>query len=256
MVSAEQVEQALREQQKSGSGKPHVLLGLLMVDLKMITPAQFVKLLDQDERCPELDEDAIRLAARLRVALGEDGRMVLFTGVGHGEGTSSVASQAAMALSMMEAQPVLLADANFRRPRLHELLKSRPSPGLLELLAGKLTPEEASVCTGIGGLHLLPAGQSGGDFTSLVLSDRCLDVLKQLGERFRYVLFDAPPLLRYPEPGLLAARVGQVVAVAAAGRRSRSDFAELQVLLEGLHVRLLGVVLSQKRRRGRARSSR
>ena len=69
------------------------------------------------------------------------------------------------------------------------------------------------------------------------------DLLRELAAD-RLMVIDAPPVLRFTDGVVLAARAGGVILVARAGRTSADDLREAALAVEQGGGRMLGVVLN------------
>jgi capsular exopolysaccharide synthesis family protein len=194
-------------------------------------------------------ESAVSLAARIRTAFGEDGRILLFTGATAGDGVSTVTSQVALALAQMEQGPVLVVDANLRRPSLGDVFGVEPGPGLSDVILKETSLEEAIRVTERPMLSILPVGTTPVDPVRLFTSAGWMETLGTARSRFRFTLLDSAPLLGFADTTLIVPGVDGVVVVVAAGARRRGELREVEETLAGLRARLLGVVLFDRRRR-------
>ena len=129
-ATPEQVLQALEEQRmRKSRGKKHVLLGLLMIKLGIITAGQMRQVMKNFNEMEALSsDDAIHLAVRIRSAFTESHKIILFTSAVEQEGVSRLTSQISNALALMEQGDVLLIDANFRSPTLHARIRGNGKP--------------------------------------------------------------------------------------------------------------------------------
>ncbi|WP_164101195.1 polysaccharide biosynthesis tyrosine autokinase [Candidatus Laterigemmans baculatus] len=126
-----------------------------------------------------------------------------------GEGKSSLASQLAVAMAQASGEPVLLVDADIRRPDQHHLFGLDLGPGLVDVLSGKITLD-AAIDRSLGELiHVLPAGELDASPHRLLSPSALRDLLDQSLEDFhyRYVIFDTAPVLSAGETLAVAAEV-------------------------------------------------
>lgn len=163
-------------------------------------------------------EEFVQSLDHLRVTLcsqGTDGkRCVLITSAVGGEGKTTLAAQLAGRCANAGLR-TLVVDADLRRPSLGELLEIPEGPGLVDILLGESTPEEAMVVVGnAGGFYLLPAGRVGHDPSRLLQGERLGQLVARLREAFDIVIIDAPPVLAVPDALLLGRWAdGAVLAV-------------------------------------------
>src|SRR5206468_5955501 len=87
---------------------------------------------------------------------------------------------------------VLLIDADFRRPCIHELFGLMNVAGLADALRssdGQIEPVPVSPT-----LSVLPAGQPDGSPIAALSSDRMRMVVAEAAKQFDWVLLDTPPV--------------------------------------------------------------
>lgn len=173
-------------------------------------------------------------------------RSVLVAGGLPESGTSTVASNLAASL-VAGGRRVLLVDANFRRPRLGEMLgQSKGHPGLGDVLAGAAKPEEA-ICDCGGGLHLLPAGTEIHRVVERLNTGAMGELIEDLSGRFDVVLIDAAPWVIAGDAQAIAGRVDATLLVVRAWQEQRGLVARLASQLAGSKAAFLGVVLNRPR---------
>ncbi len=137
----------------------------------------------------------------------------------------------------------ILVDCDLRRPRQHELFGVAAQPGLTELmLEGGHPPALAD--TGVADLQLLPAGAVPPNPADLLSSRRMEAAIATLKAQADVVLFDAPPVLAVTDAALLACKLDGVLLVVSAGQTRREHALRAKELLEKIHVRLVGTVLT------------
>ncbi len=102
-----------------------------------------------------------------------------------GDGKSTVAANLAISIAQ-SGRKTLLLDCDMRRPRLAKLVGVRDDIGLTNILAGKLTLDEAVQTTGVANMDVLTCGRRPGNPAELLLSDDFVDVINALRERYDY----------------------------------------------------------------------
>jgi len=136
-----------------------------------------------------------------------------------GEGKTFTAVNLVMSIAMELDTTVLLVDGDVAHPDLPNILGTRKSPGLLELLTrDDLDIDDVVVQTNIENLSVMPAGAQQLRATELLASEQMAIVLRDLSTRYpdRIIVFDSPPLLPTTEARVLASHMGQIVMVVAA----------------------------------------
>jgi Mrp family chromosome partitioning ATPase/capsular polysaccharide biosynthesis protein len=211
---------------------------------------------------------------RLHVALklgpslngrGARPRTVLVLSPDAADGKSTVAS--GIALSLREGgERVSVIEADFRRPVLGRIFDVPTRGGLLEVLAGALTLDEAlqpvdSLVSEVpeaepfGGVATLAKPQSTGALSlllgetgvanppALLAEPAMAQLVRAASEEFDYVLIDAPPPLMVSDAMALLKVVDGIVLVGRIGHTREASAARLVDLLQReKSARILGVV--------------
>jgi capsular exopolysaccharide synthesis family protein len=158
------------------------------------------------------------------------------------EGKSTTLANLAVTLAQGGRQTILV-DCDLRRPRQHEIFGVPAEPGLSNAILDKLD-EPKLVQTPVEGLSLLPAGAVPPNPADLLGSRRMEAIIANLKSRADFVLFDAPPVLAVTDAALLASKLDGVLLVVRAGHTQRDHALQAKHLLEKIHVRLVGTVLT------------
>lgn len=148
-----------------------------------------------------LFEDSIHYLCRsLMLSREADGiRTVAVTSAISGEGKTSVALQLARSLALCSHEPVLLVDGDLRKAGLHDLLSLPAGPGLADLLAKESADrrdlETTIISQRFAPIHVLAAGNVKRHPHFILQQDKLEAVFKSLGQMYRYIVVDTPPVL-------------------------------------------------------------
>lgn len=194
-----------------------------------------------------LSESFRQAATGVQRAIDDGGlRTVMVVGGLPGAGTSTVASNLAASL-VAGGRTVLLVDANFRRPRLGEMLGQSPGhPGLGDALSGAVDPSDAIVDCG-GGLHLMPAGTEMHRVVERLGTGAMDTLLDDLLNRFDIVMLDVAPWVIAGDGQAIAGKVDASILVVRAWQEQRGLVARLATQLGQAKAAFLGVVLNRPR---------
>jgi len=147
-------------------------------------------------------------------------RSILVTSATAREGKTTCASNLAIVMAQ-SGKRVLLADADFRKPRLHRVFGLENERGLSDILAGKVSLSGA-VCTPhydgepVEGLEVLTAGNRASNPAELLSSPAVRRFLKEASDHYEVVILDSPPLLFVADAASLAGMCDGVIFVARA----------------------------------------
>jgi len=169
--------------------------------------------------------------------LVEKGNLILVTSSIPGEGKSYSSINLALSVAQERDHTVLLVDCDVTRHGSSRLLGIAEKPGLVELLeSDKVDIGDVILRTDIPKLCLISAGKQHEFVTELLASQRMIDLVNELGERYkdRVIIFDGPPLLPTPQTQVLTELVGQVVFVVEVGKTPQSVVEEaISMIPEG-----------------------
>ena len=175
-------------------------------------------------------------------------RRIVITSALAGEGKSTVSANLAR-LVAQAGEPVVLIDADLRRPMIASTFDVDGEIGLTQVLAGDLQVSEAMVDSGIANLTLLPAGRIPPNPSELLGSLRMSQLIDELSLT-HLVLLDAPPLLPVTDAGLLSAFCDGALLVQATGQTTIEQSEHCRRILDQVGSRMLGVVLNKAPLRG------
>ena len=172
---------------------------------------------------------------------------LVVTSAAPGEGKSTTLANLAVTMAQGERR-VILVDADLRRPSLHKIFGVDNSRGLTTMFVEPGTLESPPLMTsGVDNLAILPSGPLPPNPADLLGSRRMEEVIAALRARAEVVLFDAPPVVAVTDAAVLGTKVDGVLLVISAGRTRRDHAQRARELLERVHIRLVGTVLTNAR---------
>jgi non-specific protein-tyrosine kinase len=161
-----------------------------------------------------------------------------------GEGKSVVVANLAVAMAQGQ-RSTLLVDADLRRPALHEIFGIPNDPGLTSMIFGEGDMGDLpAVDVGIEGLAVVPSGPLPPNPADILGSQRMKAAIEKLRASAEIVLFDAPPVIAATDAAVLGTQLDGVLLVVQSGRTRRDQAQRAKELLERVHVRVVGAVLS------------
>jgi len=161
-------------------------------------------------------------------------------------GSTSVTVNLALT-AIASGRRIAVIDANFRRPRIAELMGFDPSEqGLGEVLAGKVTVAEA-LKESREGIQILTAGNVSYRIFERLNTNGLSEVIDQLVDQVDIVLIDAPPLVVAGEALAIGSRVDGTVLVARAYSEQKGLVTRLIHQLTTQTNEFLGVILNRPR---------
>ena len=175
---------------------------------------------------------------------------VAITSPGVGEGKTLVASNLARYRAAL-GDRVILIDANLRNASSTNG-RSREQNGLAQLLGsnGQIDVPDVLVETGVPNLALLPAGVTNDvDRYALLTGERISRVLERAAPFADLLVIDTSALLGAPESQVVCSMADRTVLVLDSGATQTAAAVEARDVLERVHAKVLGVVLTQVSKR-------
>jgi polysaccharide biosynthesis transport protein len=148
--------------------------------------------------------DSLRTSLMLSDYL-RDMRVLTVTSAAKQEGKTSVSAQLARSLSRVTGQPILLIDGDLRSPNIHQIFNVPLEPGLVKVLKGECSLENAIVANQSECLHILPAGRLDTNPHQLLGNGAIAGLLRQIPSKYRYIVIDTSPVLAASETLVLTA---------------------------------------------------
>lgn len=195
-----------------------------------------------------LMEEAFRnLRTKLLYQLGTTDKVILFTSAQGGEGTTFVASHTAASLAFL-GKKVVAVDMNLRRPGLPSYFSlPTDAKGMTDYLNA---PKQVRLLDLVqpsavhANLDVLPGGALVANSTELVSQDAFEDAIRQLKEKYDYVILDTAPLPLVTDTVLIGRTADSCVFVCRAGVTSKSACDYLNTLSREQKFPKLAVLLN------------
>lgn len=183
-------------------------------------------------------------AAILHARLGEPEKIVAITSALPGEGKTTTSICLARSAAL-QGRKVIIIDCDLRRRTVNRLLQEDPQSGLLEVLSGESTLQQATSVDAATGAHVLPVAAS--KFTPKdVFGSVAMDkLLAELRSRYDLVILDTAPVLPVADTRVLAQKADLVVMLARWRKTPEPAIEAAFRLLNTTGVSVSGVVLTQ-----------
>ncbi len=168
---------------------------------------------------------------------------VLITSPNEGGGTSTAASNLAI-VAAETGLSVLLVDANFRSPVLHELYAAEQAIGFSDVLKGKQSLSNAIQSTSVENLDVLTNGYDAtkNHPSRWVHSSRMGTFMKEAKQQYKLVVFDTSAMLPFSEGQVLAEETDTTLIVLNHRKTSKSDVEKLKERLQASSIHVSGIV--------------
>jgi protein-tyrosine kinase len=168
-------------------------------------------------------------------------RVIQITSPGKHDGKTVTAVNLALTMAEEFQRRVLVMDTDLRRPSVHELLGLPPGPGLVDVLTGEATLEEALVEIADCRLTVLRAGGTYDRPAEMLGSAPMRRLVDTLRAQFDWIVIDSAPAI-VADPGAVAPLADGLVLVVRAGSTTKPAIARAIQTLGAK--KLLGLVFN------------
>ncbi|HEV7485650.1 MAG TPA: polysaccharide biosynthesis tyrosine autokinase [Thermoanaerobaculia bacterium] len=159
------------------------------------------------------------------------------------EGKTTTSVNLATVLAQM-GKPVLLIDADLRRPRLQKVFRGKMNLGLVNYLAANIPIDDVIQDTQVPNLSLILSGPTPPNPSELLGSDRMKHLIHELRAKFAFVIFDSPPVMAVTDSIVLAANADGVVLCVHGGQTPRDIVQRAAERLRQSNIPVLGALLN------------
>jgi capsular exopolysaccharide synthesis family protein len=194
----------------------------------------------------QISEAYRSLRTALLLSSARELKVIAVTSAAAGEGKTATATNIAIVLAQL-GRPVLIVDADLRKPRLHQVFHISNQVGLVGHLASTLDGNEIIQPTAVPNLWITPSGPIAPNPSELLSSDRMKEWLRTVRSRFEYVIIDTPPALAVTDATIVGVMADGVVLTLRSGKVTREEARLCRDRLRQADVHILGAVLNRYR---------
>ena len=216
----------------------------------------------------------LRARVQISAVQGKPVKTILISSAWKGEGKTMVAVNLAHSLAQLKKK-TLLIDCDLRRPRIHRIMNTTKTPGLVDYLMNKIALKEVLkrskleflrfITSGLINTHsneffdslketadeskeeyirFTSAGTATADPTELLSSKGMENFLNEMKTHFDYIIIDSAPLVSVIDSELIAKYVDGIMLVVSADTTQNKLMNETLELIKEINAPFLGVVLN------------
>lgn len=142
-------------------------------------------------------------------------------------------------------QRVLLVDGDMRRGYLNEYFGMPRDGGLSELIAGQREADQVIQASGINGFDYVTTGELPPNPSELLLHPRFEAFLKDVSQRYDYVLVDSPPVMAVTDAAIIGRLAGATLLLARFAVTPLRELEHSAKRLQQAGVAVKGVLLNR-----------
>lgn len=215
----------------------------LQVPVLAVVPKDISLLVDHPEST--VDAEAYRIL-RTNVEFNRpsaDANTITFVSGGAGEGKSTTLANLAHTFAQ-GGYNTLVVDADLRRPTQHRIFGVDGARGVTDFLTTDIDLEDVVQTTSLPNLFIMASGKLPYDAVGVLNSQRMMDLIAQVKNRFDIVFFDSPPILGVSDASVLVRALDLTVVVVQHRRFPRAMLQRVKQAVENVGGNILGVVLN------------
>lgn len=163
------------------------------------------------------------------------------------EGKTITSLNMGVILSELRNRKTIVIEGDLRLPQFQKLLNLPEAPGMIGVLSGNASLDEAIQTVGENGLHVLPAGgRVQRQAVQLLGGTRMVSLLENLRQHYDHIVIDTPPVVELADAGILGALSDEVLLVARMNRTPRTLIEQALRTLKGYHAPVTGLVATDQ----------
>lgn len=192
----------------------------------------------------KVTESYKKIRNNLLFSIEKDGcKTIVISSCSLSEGKSTVTVNLAASLAQADYK-VLLIDADLRKSKIHRFFGLTNSPGLTDTLIHANTTMEAIQSTKYANLHVLCSGSPISNPSEMLASEHMMSFLKQLQNKYDYILVNASPLNVVSDALPLIKNSDGLIIVVREYVSKRTDIDKALQSLEVIDAKLIGFILN------------
>jgi capsular exopolysaccharide synthesis family protein len=208
-----------------------------------VEPQNGIDLLPHVDTRSPISEAYRAFRTSLLLASASSPKVIVISSTFAREGKTTTSVNLATVLAQM-GKPVLLVDADLRRPRLQKIFRGRMNLGLVNYLAANVPIGDVIQDSGVPNLDVVLSGPTPPNPSELLASDRMKHLIHEVRARYAYVIFDSPPVMAVTDSIVLAANADGVVLCVHGGHTPRDLVQRAAERLRQSNIPVLGAILN------------
>ncbi len=169
---------------------------------------------------------------------------MVITSSGAREGKSTTLANLAITIAQMKSK-VCLVDFDLRRPMVHNVFELDRNNGASDYLSDDSVSIDSVIkSSAVENLSIITSGAIPPNPSELIASNRTDQMIKELKERFDFVLFDMPPVIAVTDSMIMAKKVDMLILVIRVNNTEKAVVQRTKSMLENININISGIVVN------------
>lgn len=177
---------------------------------------------------------------------GKNVKVIIITSAECGEGNTTTITNLAITFAQC-GNKVLLVDANFRKPSIHEIFSLTNNTGLSTVILQKSSYKECISKSEISNLDILTTGLISQNPSEILSSTDMKVLIDNFKLDYDYIFIDTPPIAVVTDFALVSNLADGVILLVAARQTDVEKAQQAKEFLDKLNANILGVVLNKNK---------
>lgn len=171
-------------------------------------------------------------------------KMISFTSSAKSEGKTITSVNIAIALAQQVDTKVLIIDCDLRRPRVQSVLEIPVSKGITNYLNFECEISDIIYNSKMDNLDAICCGTIPPNPSELLASDNMKDLVKELSNKYDYIIFDTPPIGVVIDALPIIKQTDGVVVVVRDNVTDITDYKKTIEILKRSEANIIGVIFN------------
>ena len=172
-------------------------------------------------------------------------KSLLIISYNHGEGKTATAINLAITITDIKDYRILLVESDFRYPDIYKRIGLEQSPGLIDILEGKISLEAGIKNTTKENLKILTSGILKSHPSKLFKLKKFKEFICEAEQLFDLIIFDSPPLSRYSDANILRSQIDSVLLVVESGKTTWESLHKIETEFKDKDTEILGIIFNK-----------
>lgn len=160
-------------------------------------------------------------------------------------GEAKTTTNANLAVALGESgKKVIVVDLDFRKPRVHRAFRLENSNGISDYMIDKISKESLIKETEFANVSVITRGSDVQNPTAILTSEKIFNLIKELREKFDFVILDCPPVLMISDYIHIARLSDGVVFNIAFASTKKAQVKDAISLLRKNNIPIIGAVFT------------